>query len=124
MQKVIITTVVKNSEAVCKGFKAWARTVGIETLDDSNEIKVPYRKIVIRRMDRQTILCVDFDGGYTVEAGFTYEFNLQDEDMKMVFKGHERDYGYGEIRHILAGCEVSELVEVTNLVLATKVWLK
>jgi hypothetical protein len=44
--------------------------------------------------------------------------------MKMVFKGHERDYGYGEIRNILAGCVVSDLVEITNLVLATKVWPK
>ena len=124
MQKVIITTTVKNSEAVCEGFEAWAKAMGVESLGDSNEVKVPNRQIVIRRMDRQTILCVDFDGGYTVDAGFTYEFNLQDEDMKMVFKGHERDYGYGDIRHIMSGCEVSEVVEITNLVLATKIWPK
>lgn len=122
MEKVVITTTVENAMAVTDSFDSWAKSVGLSDPGDAVEIKVPYRNIIIKRLDSKTVLSLDFDGGYTSDKGFTYEFSLFDTDMKMVFKGNERDYGYGDIRQILSGCKVSEIVEMSNITVISKAW--
>ena len=88
--------------------------------EDNNTMAVIGRDIVFHGTSGG--LFINFDGGYKTDKGFTYTILLKGGFAELIFKGNRQDYGYGDIRQILDGIEISEKVEITSIVFARMAW--
>jgi hypothetical protein len=120
MSKVKIVAIISNPTMLHTASHKWMDLNPSVENKETNTLAVIGRDITFHGFSGG--LVIDFDGGHKAEKGFSYTIVIKGGFAELIFKGDKEDYGFGDIRQILDGIEISQEVEITDLVITAMPW--